>query len=98
MQAYTDFALQITPPPNPIRALDDSLTADQQAGRDYYLGAFNSDAISNCKGCHTLEPASGFFGTSGLMSFEGALQDFKNPATSKYVRKSRHVWYGRYTV
>jgi len=79
MQAYTDFILQVTPPPNPIRALDNSLTPDQQAGSDYFLGPFNSDIVTNCNGCHTLDPSSGFFGTAGLMSFEGALQDLKVP-------------------
>ena len=34
MQAFTDFILEVTYPPNPIRALDNSLTADEQAGRD----------------------------------------------------------------
>ena len=33
MQAFTDFALQVTLPPNPVRALDNSLTPAQQAGR-----------------------------------------------------------------
>jgi YVTN family beta-propeller protein len=87
MQAYTDFILQVTPPPNPIRALDNSLTSDQQAGSDYYLGAFNSDQVTNCNGCHTLDPASGFFGTAGLMSFEGALQDLKVPQLRNMYEK-----------
>jgi hypothetical protein len=30
MQAFTDFILQVTLPPNPIRALDNSLTPDEQ--------------------------------------------------------------------
>ena len=32
MQAFTDFILQVSYPPNPIRNLDNSLTPDQQAG------------------------------------------------------------------
>ncbi|MDX2319395.1 MAG: thrombospondin type 3 repeat-containing protein, partial [Moritella sp.] len=87
MQAYTDFVLQITPPPNPIRNLDNSLTTDQQAGHDYYVGDFNSDLVTNCNGCHVLDPASGFFGTSGLMSFEGALQDLKVPQLRNMYEK-----------
>jgi hypothetical protein len=35
MQAYTDFILQVTPPPNPVRNLDDSFTASQQLGHDF---------------------------------------------------------------
>ena len=87
MQAYTDFILQIVPPPNPIRALDNSLTFDQQAGSDYYLGNFVSDQITNCNGCHTLAPASGLFGTNGLMSFEGAIQDLKIPQLRNMYEK-----------
>ena len=33
MQAFTDFVLQIQPPPNPIRSLDNQLTAAQANGR-----------------------------------------------------------------
>ena len=36
MQSFTDFMLQVTYPPNPIRNLDNSLTPDQQAGRDFF--------------------------------------------------------------
>ncbi len=87
MQAFTDFILQLTPPPNPIRALDNSLTTDQQAGSDYYFGNFNSDLVTNCNGCHTLDPAAGFFGTAGLMSFEGAIQDLKVPQLRNMYEK-----------
>jgi DNA-binding beta-propeller fold protein YncE len=37
-QAFTDFTLQLTLPPNPIRHLDDSLTSDQAAARARYFG------------------------------------------------------------
>ena len=51
MTAFANFALQITYPPNPIRNLDDSLTAEQQAGHDFYFnkladgGEAPSDAV-----------------------------------------------------
>ncbi len=45
MQAFTDFALQLTLPPNPIRNLDNSLTADQQAGADFFSGPQRSDGL-----------------------------------------------------
>lgn len=38
MQAFTDFALQIILPPNPVRALDNSLTRAQARGREFYMG------------------------------------------------------------
>ena len=87
MQAFTDFALQIMPPPNPIRALDNSLTPDQQAGSDYYLGPFLSDGVLNCNGCHVLAPASGFFGTNGNSSFEGEAQHMKIPQLRNLYEK-----------
>ncbi|MEW6271507.1 MAG: hypothetical protein AB1689_19670, partial [Thermodesulfobacteriota bacterium] len=84
MHEFTDFALTITLPPNPIRALNNSLTADQQAGRNFYLGSRRADGLSfgdglgfNCNGCHTLDPAQGFFGTNGDASFENELQIVK---------------------
>jgi DNA-binding beta-propeller fold protein YncE len=36
MQAFTDFALRLMYPPNPHRGLDDSLNADQEAGRQFF--------------------------------------------------------------
>jgi DNA-binding beta-propeller fold protein YncE len=77
MQDFTDFALQIVYPPNPIRNLDNSLTADQQAGRNQFFTP-QSEANGTCADCHTLDPNGnaehhvrfpGFFGTSGLSVF-----------------------------
>ncbi|WXA89865.1 hypothetical protein LVJ94_48450 [Pendulispora rubella] len=83
MQAFGDFMLQVTYPPNPIRALDDSLTADQQAGRDFFTGPPSFEGFS-CAGCHTLDPqanpgssAPGFFGSDGRSSFTFLPQLFK---------------------
>jgi YVTN family beta-propeller protein len=92
MQQFTDFQLQVLPPPNPVRKLDNSLTPAQQRGRNFYFGSRPSDGISlplvggtlgidafNCNGCHALDPAQGFFGASGKASFEGITQIFKIP-------------------
>lgn len=76
MQQFADFALQITPPPNPIRSLDGSLTASQQAGRNRYFGAATDGGV-NCSFCHVLDPAAGAFGTDGRSSFEAEPQHFK---------------------
>jgi DNA-binding beta-propeller fold protein YncE len=77
MQSFADFMLAVTPPPNPIRELDDSLTAAQMAGRNFYF----NDIVDTrtCNGCHVLDPASGFFGGDGKASFEGESQHFKIP-------------------
>ncbi len=84
MQAFSDFALQIIQPPNPIRALDNSLTADQQAGKNFMTGSRRADGIFvgggtgfNCVGCHVLDASNGFFGTNGDQSFENETQVFK---------------------
>jgi DNA-binding beta-propeller fold protein YncE len=76
MQAFTDFILQVTYPPNPIRALDNSLTVAQQAGRNFFFGP-TSDVFQPCNGCHATDPAQGFFGSDGFMSFENEAQFFK---------------------
>jgi len=38
MNLFTNFQLQVREPPNPVRALDNSLTAIQQRGRNFYFG------------------------------------------------------------
>jgi YVTN family beta-propeller protein len=76
MQDFADFALQILPPPNPVRALDNSLTAAQQSGQNLFSGPI-SDTVATCNGCHRLDPSQGFFGSGGEQSFEGEPQNFK---------------------
>ena len=78
MQAFTDFALQITYPPNPIRRLDNSLRPQEQAGLDLYNGPI-TDTVANCNGCHQLDRELGFFGTGGGSTFEGEAMEFKVP-------------------
>jgi len=87
MQAFTDFVLQITYPPNPVRALNNSLTADQQAGRDFFMNSFPSDIFQSCNGCHRLDPASGFFGSDGFSSFENEPQFMKIPHLRNLYQK-----------
>ena len=102
MQAFADFALQLSYPPNPIRNLDNSLTAAQQAGRDFYFnhasdgGELPSDVFHNCNGCHTLDPRGneqfavekpGFFGTDGRYSFENEAQFMKVPHLRNLYQK-----------
>jgi DNA-binding beta-propeller fold protein YncE len=84
MQQFTSFALQILPPPNPIRNLDNSLTASQQGGSDFFLGTRNADGIEGlntftCSGCHGLAPQAGLFGTIRQQSFEALPQIVKVP-------------------
>jgi YVTN family beta-propeller protein len=46
MQTFTDFALDIAMPPNPVRALDNSLTPSQAAGKSYFLGCDGTDSLT----------------------------------------------------
>ena len=102
MQAFTDFILQVSYPPNPIRNLDNSLTPDQQAGRDFYFShtadgrELASDRAHNCNGCHVLDPQGnaefhvakpGFFGTDGRYSFEAETQFMKIPHLRNLYQK-----------
>ena len=86
MEAFTDFILQLTYPPNPIRALDNSRTPDQQAGHDLFMSDRVFDLVGPCHKCHTTDlqgnpgsAAPGFFGTSGLIAFDFQVQIFKAP-------------------
>src|SRR5262249_40132307 len=88
MQEFTDFALQIMLPPNPNRALDNSLSQHQQAGHDFFFGPRRSDGTATdlfrptgftCNGCHEVDPPEGEFGTSKRCSFENEEQVVKIP-------------------
>lgn len=85
MQAFTDFILQLTYPPNPIRALDNSLTSAQLFGRNTF-GSELTDG-NRCGTCHTLNRQSGFFGTGGGSSFDGEPQNFKVPHLRNMYQK-----------
>ncbi len=85
MADFTNFALAVTLPPNPVRALDNSLTPNQQAGMDFFdgsTGQLSDGATVNgftCEGCHRHDPSQGFFGTGGDASFENEPQILKIP-------------------
>ncbi len=86
MQAFTDFILTVTYPPNPVRRLNNTLTAQQQEGRDLYFGPL-TDVVFNCNGCHTLDQPGGFFGGDGFTTFEGETQAFKVPHLRNVYQK-----------
>jgi hypothetical protein len=100
MQAFTDFALQITYPPNPIRALDNSLTADEQIGKDIFdkeprtLSGLVADLT--CSQCHVFDrdlnaeygvPSPGVFGGSMQYVLGDAGQVFKIPHLRNVYQK-----------
>ena len=89
MQAFTDFAMALKMPPNPVRALDNSLSASEQAGSNIYFTVNNITGLGSCNHCHSLNPAAGQFGTAGLMSFEGfrIAENFKVPHLRNMYQK-----------
>ncbi len=97
MQKFTDFALQITLPPNPNRPIDGTLTPSQLAGRNFFLGPRRADGLASdigsiqtgftCNGCHQLDPANRRFGTSRNASFENEEQIVKIPHLRNLYQK-----------
>jgi len=93
MAAFTDFILQVTYPPNPLRRLDNSLTPDQEAGRQLFSSTncgiptcTEGNCPQTCSGCHVFDAganpdvaAPGFFGTDGRASFDFNPQLLKTP-------------------
>jgi YVTN family beta-propeller protein len=86
MQAFTDFILTIQLPPNPVRALDNQLTAAADRGRDLFFGR-PTDVVANCDRCHQLDASQGFFGSGGLTTFENETQEFKVARLSNAYQK-----------
>ena len=50
MELFADFALRLAFPPNPLRNIDNSLTATKAAGRNTYLNNNNVDGGLTCNG------------------------------------------------
>lgn len=88
MDAFAHFVLELSYPPNPLRALDNQLNASQAAGHDFYMNVI-SDTIATCDGCHRLNPEQGQFGADGTQSIEGASidEDFKIPQLRNMYQK-----------
>src|SRR5262249_12414561 len=75
MLDFTNFILTVALPPNPIRALDDSLanlTFSESQGSTFFNNTAVDGGLITCQQCHR-NP----FGTDGLSSFEGEPQEFK---------------------
>jgi DNA-binding beta-propeller fold protein YncE len=102
MQAFTDFILQVTYPPNPIRRLDNQLTPFEQAGKAFFDNRLPSgqeipsDVFHTCNTCHVVDRDGnraagvahpGFFGTDGRFSFESETQSFKVPHLRNMYQK-----------
>ena len=89
MQQFTDFALDISYPPNPNRPLDNSLTTKQQAGHNMFVDINNKidGNFASCDECHTLNETQGQFGSNGQITTDGETQDFKIPHLRNLYQK-----------
>lgn len=97
MGEFTDFALELMYPANPIRNLDNSLTPDQQAGSDFYFDPTKVvDTAFHCNGCHVVDrngnadlgvDKPGFFGTDGKNTFAFIQQFLKIPHMRNQYQK-----------
>jgi len=89
MDAFAEYALELSYPPNPIRALDNSLTNSQRAGENIYFNQVTTGNAFNCNICHTIDLQAGQFGTSGKSSVEGdsVSQEFKVPHIRNMYQK-----------
>ncbi len=87
MDAFTNFIIEVTYPPNPNRLLDNSLTVAQAAGSNIFFNVPTLLGAIACNVCHLIDPASGNFGSSGLMSIEAETQDFKIPHLRNMYQK-----------
>ncbi|HYC57513.1 MAG TPA: hypothetical protein VEL28_21455 [Candidatus Binatia bacterium] len=87
MDRFADFAIRIVHPPNPVRALDDSLTEAQQRGRDVFFGRRTDNTGFNCNGCHVLSRSKKQFGTDGSIAIQSGPQLFKIPHLRNLYQK-----------
>lgn len=97
MDEFTDFTLELMYPPNPVRALDNSLTPDQQAGFDFFFDPnMVVDTAFHCNGCHLVDrngnaefgvDKPGFFGTDGRNTFAFIQQFMKIPHLRNQYQK-----------
>lgn len=83
MQRFTDFAMNISYPPNPIRRLDNALRPEEADGRDFFMNdistGLNGIDLVTCAACHALNADFQQFGTDGKSTFEG----FQSPQDMK---------------
>lgn len=74
MELFGNFVLQTVYPPNPVRNLDNNLTAHQAAGKDTFFNELLDSnpatgfGVATCNDCHTLDEEAGIFGTNRLTS------------------------------
>ncbi|MGI9309454.1 MAG: PKD domain-containing protein [Gammaproteobacteria bacterium] len=82
MDELADYVMQLMPPPNPVRNLDNSLSPAQARG----IGLFFNHTQA-CQFCHIMNRNQGFFGADGRTSYDFGTQAFKiTPLRNLYER------------
>ena len=89
---FSDFMLHVALPPNPLRKLDNTLSASAQLGANFFHGERRSDGLAedtaingdttdgvNCEGCHGVDHVKGFYGSRGEVAHGGEIQILKVP-------------------
>jgi len=100
MKSFADFILEVMYPPNPIRMLDNSLTALQQEGFGLFMGRNTffdpgGGPTLNCNACHTIDRNTnaglttkpGFFGSNSLTTDVAGPFPLKNPHLRNMYQK-----------
>jgi len=68
LEQMVNYGLSLVPPPNPIRALDNSLTPMQAQGKDFYENTASILGGGTCATCHTVDESKDFYGTRGTLT------------------------------
>ncbi len=79
MTKFTDFMLDVVPPPNPIRPLDNRPSPAAVAGSIAFRQSNTVEGVLRCSACHVINPGAGLFGTNGERSSVDEVQQFKVP-------------------
>lgn len=92
MQAFAEFSLALTYPPNPIRALNNVLSPTEDSGKNIFTNDFTTGPPTfglTCNICHQHNPVNGNFGTAGLSTVEGpdVSQEMKVPHLRNMYQK-----------
>lgn len=79
MFKFTSFMLDVAPPPNPIRPLDNQLVGSAMSGSAVFGQSGTVFGTLRCNLCHVVAPSVGFFGANGSRASIDGTQQFKVP-------------------
>lgn len=79
MFKFTSFMLDVVPPPNPIRPLDNTLVGQAKEGANLFPNPGTRTGGLKCNQCHVVSPGTGFFGANGRRATVDQTQQFKIP-------------------